>query len=179
MSELSSLPKAPKPRHHRTHQVLRMSSPELVKHATRRQHGSEATRHRSTSTTSCGFGDCRYCYRTRTPPPGETRRSGHDVKLREGMEKGERGDGKKKARSSRGNVHGAVKRTTRPRDRHRGRARGRSQVRKSSTRPHCQVRNSSARPLTSPLVPSSRMASPIPSSYHGSPRPRSSIEHFH
>ena len=168
MSEFTSTPKAPKPRHHRTHRVLRMSSPELAKHAARRQHKSSTTKRRSASVDSvCDVPNCRHCSRARSPSPAPTYRFDHSMQPRERTGKAKRSvPAKKVSKPSTNRIHVAAKKTTHRRSRHDVRPRGRSQVRDSSARP--------------PTRASIQATSRLPSSYNGSSRASlSSVDYFY
>ena len=65
----SPTPKAPKPRHKRSHTVLRMSSPELNRHADRRRDKpSPKKTPASSADTFCGVVNCRHCPKRETSP---------------------------------------------------------------------------------------------------------------
>ncbi|KAE9381956.1 hypothetical protein N431DRAFT_551950 [Stipitochalara longipes BDJ] len=167
-------PKAPKPRHHKTHTILRMSTPEIIKQTARRLHKSSTTKHRSASVdTACGVDDFRHCYRTRaiTPmPPAGSPRPEHQIRpSKAGKEKRERALlAKKVSKTSRHKNNGA---STSKKAIHR---KSRHYI---SSRPCSQVRNSSTRPPSS-RRPHSKLASYSPSCYSTSLRPMPSPSRY-
>jgi hypothetical protein len=143
MSEVASAPRAPKPRHHRTHTILRMSSPELTKHAARRYHNSIITKHRSASVdTACCLVNCRHCSKVRSlsPSPARTLRVEHyDRRPQEWTEeKGERIVSVEKVSKTSHHKDHTVSKSKKP-------AQSKS-THGVATRPRRQVRNSNTLP---------------------------------